>query len=51
MKVYATSSCIVLTILKTKMIMIYNKVQQEIAQKIDNKAEISDWTNWNYAIR
>ena len=24
---------------------------QEIAQKIDNKAEISDWTNWKWQLR
>lgn len=31
--------------------MIYNKVQQEIAKKIESKAEMSDWTNWKWQLR
>lgn len=31
--------------------MVYNKRQQEITQKIDSKADISDWTNWKWQLR
>lgn len=31
--------------------MIYNKVQQEIAKKIDSKTKLSDWTNWKWQLR
>lgn len=31
--------------------MIYNKVQQEIAKKIEENATIDDWTDWKWQIK
>lgn len=31
--------------------MIYNNIQQNIARKIDSKAELSDWINWKWQLR